>query len=74
MVGHVSSRTFPEAPSFSGSFGSLPFFPITYDFWISYLKSLQGNAALFNFLGRYESFHFPPTDFPFVPIFVWLMK
>ena len=42
--------------------------------WMSYLKSLQHNVALFNYLGIWESFHFPPAKFPLVPVFVWPMN
>ena len=37
--------------------------------WMSYLKSLQHNVALFNSLGIWESFHFPPAKFPLVPLY-----
>lgn len=79
LVGPMEGREcFPkDIPPSHSIQGFILFSPILYhnlSSWISCLKSLQGNVALFTFLGRCELFHFPPTVFPFVPVFLWPMS
>lgn len=68
MAEKVSSKTCPKVIPMKCSMQFPPIFYHYLPFWMSHLKSLQGNVALF------EWFHLPPTNFPFVPVFVWPMN